>query len=97
MPASSDPSPEDAVTVTARLPADVALHARPAADVVRAAGRLQASVTIAANGRRANAKSILEILGLGAVGGTELTITASGPDAAGAASILAELIASLGA
>jgi phosphotransferase system HPr (HPr) family protein len=85
------------VTVTARLPDGIALHARPAADLVRAAGRLQAAVTIEANGRRANAKSILEILALGATGGTELTIVASGPDAAGAANTIAEVIASLGA
>jgi phosphotransferase system HPr (HPr) family protein len=93
MSASSD----EPVVVTAALPAGVALHARPAADLVRAAGRLQVPVTIAANGRRANARSILEILALGATGGTELTISATGPGAAEAASTLAEVIAGLGA
>jgi phosphotransferase system HPr (HPr) family protein len=99
MPASSsDPSglpADEAIVVTANLPADVALHARPAADLVRAAGRLQAQVTIAANGKRANARSILDVLGLGAVGGTELTITATGPGAAEAAASLAQSVADL--
>jgi phosphotransferase system HPr (HPr) family protein len=97
MPASSDPPDGDAVTVTATLPAGVALHARPGAELVRAAGRLQVPVTIAAGGKRANARSILEVLALGATGGTELTISATGPGAAEAASSLAELIANLGA
>src|SRR5215212_9285383 len=88
MPASSDPPAGE----TAALPAGVALHARPAAELVRAAGRLAAMVTIEANGRRANATSILQMLGLGAVGGTELTIRATGPDAEEAARALAEVI-----
>ena len=96
MPASSDRPSGETVTLAARLPDGVALHARPAADLVRAAGRLPATVTISANGRQANARSILEILALGAVGGTELTISASGPDAERAASTLADLIAGLG-
>src|SRR6188768_1859190 len=56
------------VTLTVSLPAAVALHARPAADLVRAASKLQATVSVAANGKRANARSILEVLALGAVG-----------------------------
>jgi phosphotransferase system HPr (HPr) family protein len=85
------------VVVTTALPPDIALHARPAADLVRAASRLATTVTIEANGRRANARSILEILGLGATGGTELTVSASGPDAAEAVTALAGVIANLGA
>jgi phosphotransferase system HPr (HPr) family protein len=95
--AAQETRPGEPVAVTAVLPAGVALHARPAADLVRAAGRLQAPVTIAANGKRANAKSILEILALGAASGTELTISATGPGAAEAARALAEAVANLGA
>ena len=85
------------VVVTATLPANVALHARPAAALVRAAGRFQATVTLSANGKQANAKSILAILALGATGGTEVTISATGEGAAEAARALADLIANLGA
>ena len=48
-----------------------------------------------ANGRSANAKSILEILALGAEAGTELRITGSGADAAEAVDRLAALVAEL--
>jgi phosphotransferase system HPr (HPr) family protein len=62
---------------------------------VREATRFGADIVVAANGKRANAKSILEVLGLGAVGGTELVIAASGADAAAAADHLAVLVPQL--
>jgi phosphotransferase system HPr (HPr) family protein len=74
----------------------VALHARPAAYFVRQAARLKANVVVSANDRRANAKSILEVLALGATGGTEVIITASGEDAELAAEALTTLVANLG-
>ena len=92
MPASSDPP----VVVTATLPASVALHARPAAALVRAASQLQTPVTISANGKRAYARSILEVLALGATGGTELTLSGFGPEASQDVSTLAQVVASLG-
>jgi phosphotransferase system HPr (HPr) family protein len=75
------------------LPATVALHARPAGVFVRAAAGFSAAIEVRANGRQANGKSILEILGLGADGGSELTISASGDDAAAAIAQLTELVA----
>jgi phosphotransferase system HPr (HPr) family protein len=92
---SSTSGSGDEVTRAVTLPAAVALHARPAADLVRTASRLQAQVTIAANGKRANARSILEVLALGAVGGTELTLSASGPGAADAVLTLADAVLTL--
>jgi phosphotransferase system HPr (HPr) family protein len=79
----------------ATLPATVALHARPAGLLVRAASAFAADVFVSANGRRANAKSILDILALGAEGGVELVIDASGDDAAEAAEHLAVLVPAL--
>ena len=78
-----------------RLPEAIALHARPAGVFVRAAASFAATIEVQANGRRANAKSILEILGLGADGGTELTISASGDDAVAAVAELASLVTEL--
>ena len=78
-----------------RLPSSVALHARPAGAFVRTAASFAATIEVHANGRQANAKSILEILGLGADGGAELEISASGDDAAAAVAELAELVARL--
>ena len=89
MPASSE------VATLVRLPANVALHARPAGAFVREAARAAAEIRVEANGRRANAKSILDVLGLGATGGTELVISASGADAAEALERLSELVSGL--
>jgi phosphotransferase system HPr (HPr) family protein len=77
-----------------RLPPAVALHARPAGAFVRAASSFSATIEVHANGRQANGKSILEILGLGADGGSQLTISASGDDAPAAVAQLAQLVAS---
>jgi phosphocarrier protein HPr len=77
------------------LPSDVALHARPAGLFVREAAHFSSDVNVAANGKQANAKSILEVLGLGATGGTELVISASGEDAASAVRDLTALVVAL--
>ena len=78
-----------------RLPDGVALHARPAGSLVRAAAGFSSDVFLSANGRRANAKSILDVLALGAEGGAELVIAASGADAVEAAEQLAQLVPEL--
>ena len=76
------------------LPSSVALHARPAGAFVRAAAGFSARIEVRANGRHADGKSILEILGLGADGGAELEISASGDDAAAAVAHLTQLVTS---
>jgi phosphotransferase system HPr (HPr) family protein len=63
------------------LPEGVDLHARPAADFVRTAMGFAAAIQVGANGREADAKSLLTVLALGAKGGTELRLTAEGDDA----------------
>jgi phosphotransferase system HPr (HPr) family protein len=75
------------------LPADVALHARPAAQFVRTAVGFSADIAIAVNGRQADAKSLLAVLALGAEGGTELRLTASGDDAPLALEALRDCVA----
>jgi phosphotransferase system HPr (HPr) family protein len=75
-----------------RLPADVALHARPAAEFVRAAMGFGAQIVIGSGERDADAKSILAVLALGARGGTELRLRADGEDADLAVHTLAECI-----
>ena len=87
MPTSSE--------TTATLPADVDLHARPAAEFVRAALRFDAAVTIAAGDREADAKSLLSVLALGAKAGTPVRLRADGPDAAAAVDQLAAVLAGL--
>jgi phosphotransferase system HPr (HPr) family protein len=58
------------------------LHARPAGEVVRAATRAGAEVTLTVGERTVPARSVLAVMGLGALAGTTVTVTASGPAAA---------------
>jgi phosphotransferase system HPr (HPr) family protein len=58
------------------------LHARPCARIARAAQRFRCEVVAVWNGRRADATSVLELLGLNAPGGALVEFTATGRDAA---------------
>ena len=61
--------------------AEVGLHARPAADFVRAATLSNHEVSVVNKlGKRASGRSILGILSLGAKKGEELVIEVTGPD-----------------
>jgi phosphocarrier protein HPr len=75
------------------LPATVDLHARPAAQFVRTAVGFASDIAIGVNGRQVNAKSLLDVLALGARGGTELRLTASGDDAPLAVDALRDCVA----
>jgi phosphotransferase system HPr (HPr) family protein len=89
MPASSDETWRETVVA---LPRHVDLHARPAADLVRAAAPFDATLRVGAAEREADAKSLLAILGLGARRGTQLRLRASGPDAEAALVALSDCI-----
>ena len=78
-----------------RLPAGVDLHARPAARLVRTAMGFDATVQVVADDRRADAKSLLGVLGLGARRGTALRLSAEGPDADLALAALTACVAGL--
>jgi len=78
------------------LPAGVDLHARPAGALVRTAASYEAGVAVSAGDRRADAKSILQVLSLGATGGSAIELSASGPDASAALDAIAELLHSFG-
>ncbi len=77
------------------LPQDVDLHARPAAQFVRAAMAFSSRIRVAAGEREVDAKSLLSVLSLGAKGGTTLRLSAEGEDAPQAVAELAELVAGL--
>ncbi|MDX3111479.1 HPr family phosphocarrier protein [Nonomuraea angiospora] len=57
------------------------LHARPAKLFVQAAARLGVPVTVRLGEKAVPAKSMLGVLSLGAVRGTEVTLEADGPGA----------------
>jgi phosphocarrier protein HPr len=77
------------------LPDAVDLHARPAADFVRTAMRFESQITVEADGRDADAKSLLGILALGAKRGTTLRLSADGDDAGAALDALARCVTEL--
>lgn len=72
----------------------VGLHARPASLFVEKAKSFEADIEVEhmGNHRKANAKSIISILALGAVQGTRLTIRANGPDGSKAVTELITLL-----
>jgi phosphotransferase system HPr (HPr) family protein len=73
-----NPGPLEA-TVT--LPNQAGLHARSAAMVVKAASRFQSAVTLDVGERQANARSLMELLRLGARQGHTVRIRVDGRDA----------------
>jgi len=56
------------------------LHARPSAQLTKAASQFAAEVWIAKNGRRVNAKSIMGVMMLAAGQGSIVVVDADGPD-----------------
>ena len=86
-------SPSSEATVV--LPDHVDLHARPAAQFVRAAMAFSSRIQVAAGGREVDAKSLLSVLSLGAKRGTSLQLRAEGDDAPQAVEALAVLVAGL--
>lgn len=59
---------------------ELGIHARPAGLLVKLAGGFQSEVTISKEGKKANAKRIMALMGLGAVKGTEITVSVEGAD-----------------
>ncbi len=58
----------------------VGLHARPAALLVQTAGRYRSQVRLLHGTRRADARSIIQLLSLGVRQGSDLTVTVEGSD-----------------
>jgi phosphoenolpyruvate---glycerone phosphotransferase subunit DhaM len=89
-PAAEAAEPDARVRLTLINP--LGLHARPAAQIATAVGAFTADVAVEACGRRADATSSLELLTLGAGHGAEITVTATGDDAARAIDTVRELV-----
>ena len=67
-------------TKTAVVNNQVGLHARPATFFIQKANEFKSSIWVEVEERRVNAKSLLGVLSLGIVKGTEITLIANGPD-----------------
>ena len=79
-----------AITLTVIDPSG--LHARPAARFVQSASRFTSRIVIHHDGREADAKSLIALLGLTIRPDSEIVLEADGPDAdAALAALAAEL------
>ena len=81
-------------TKTAVVNNQVGLHARPATFFIQKANEFKSSIWVEVEERRVNAKSLLGVLSLGIVKGTEITLIANGPEGEEAVEALATLLAS---
>ena len=70
----------------------VGLHARPATFFIQKANEFRSSIWVEKDERRVNAKSLLGVLSLGIMGGTEINIIAGGPDEEQAVNELVALV-----
>ncbi|MBP2632119.1 MAG: hpr [Firmicutes bacterium] len=70
------------------------IHARPASMLVQTATKFQSKIKLAAKGKSIDAKSILMIMSLGLVKGTEVVISADGADADAAVKAIKDLVES---
>ena len=68
------------------------MHARPAAEFVKTAGRFTAEITVEKDGLEVNGKSIMGVLMLAAEQGSRLLLSATGHDALEALEALEALV-----
>ena len=69
-------------TAIVRIKNKRGLHARASAKIVEAAARFQSEINIIKDGQVVNARSIMGLMMLAAGIGTDVELTAEGPDAA---------------
>ena len=74
------------------IPNKRGLHARASAKIVEAAARFQAEIHVVKDGTAVNGRSIMGLMMLAASIGSEVEITAQGPDAAEALKAILALV-----
>lgn len=80
--------PEREVKIVNKL----GIHARPAAEIVKTAGKFKSSITIVRDDLEVNAKSIMGVMMLAAEFGSTVVLRATGDDAEAALDALAACI-----
>jgi phosphocarrier protein HPr len=81
--------PEREVKIVNKL----GIHARPAAEIVKTAGKFKSSITIVRDDLEVNAKSIMGVMMLAAEFGATIVLRALGEDAEAALDALSAVIA----
>lgn len=69
------------------------LHLSPISALVKTAMKFEAEVKISFNGNTASAKSAMDLMLLGATCGSQLTVEATGSDAAAALEVIVGMLA----
>jgi len=69
------------------------LHARPAGSLAMAAAKFASAVELAVGASKADARSVLAVMGLGATSGQQVTVRAAGPDARAAVTTMIDILA----
>jgi phosphocarrier protein len=76
----------------AKIVNKLGIHARPAAEIVKAAGKFKSNITIVRDDLEVNAKSIMGVMMLAAEHGATITLRATGDDADAALDALSTVI-----
>ena len=77
----------------AKIVNKLGIHARPAAEIVKAAGKFKSNITIVRDDLEVNAKSIMGVMMLAAECGATITLRATGEDSEAALDALCAVIA----
>jgi phosphocarrier protein HPr len=77
----------------AKIVNKLGIHARPAAEIVKTAGKFKSNITIVRDDLEVNAKSIMGVMMLAAERGAVITLRAAGDDAEAALDALCAVIA----
>jgi multiphosphoryl transfer protein len=93
--AQTDRAAQQEVSERVTIGHDHGIHARPAALIANIAKTAVAEISVALRDRKANAKSAVALMSLGVQRGDEITLIASGPDAARVIAELKKLVLSL--
>ena len=67
-------------TIKYTIQDELGIHARPAGVLQKEVKKFQSKITLEGNGKTAEAGKLLAVMGRGIKHGTEITITADGPD-----------------
>jgi phosphocarrier protein HPr len=78
----------------AKIVNKLGIHARPAAEIVKTAGKFKSNIIIVRDDLEVNAKSIMGVMMLAAEFGSTIILRATGEDAEAALDALAACIAS---
>ena len=77
----------------AKIVNKLGIHARPAAEIVKAAGKFKSNITIVRDDLEVNAKSIMGVMMLAAECGATIMLRATGDDAEAALDAVCAVIA----